>query len=812
MIVLSKKKIIRQKRMKNNEDLNVRLFKDNQSNLGVNTPIIFSKKLNNKSRVIPLNIIRDKMGPTKHFTPAAQEWVNNVYAYNKNYTKLLPSADKNLMELVKSYFNLYIQKYLNNEIEQSKGLPTRYRRLSIKKVFVGKGDIKHTSTKVIITLYVYNYEKRKFLAKEAKDIRNWFKEDKLTFNEDKPVVKIVNNNVFLSYKRWFNWTAYSLLQRTEPVVLEQFYLRKFFNKLSIKTKISKANLSLKEERESALAITNKGLFIYVPLYSDYIKYISSLNIDKNKPSFDNFINLIRIVKTKNLVDLKYNNKDFSDKALYLNHVKDYLSEFFVVNKKLTKVILNLKKLKTLKDPLGWNFKFRNLKRRYLILKHKTFSYNGKEEESLKEEMKSFTIHKFFYILSNINIKSKIDLSSQKKRRDVNLRDITLYLYHVNKYLNKNLHLVHKDFLFKLLDSLFEFKRNNLNYSENAIYIDYYKYLFSGEFVNKPSFDDFLTLLDNFDDADQLELLKAKYGYFSLIKNRNLKGKISKQITQNINKADIVKYSSEDFYNKALNFKEETLKHYFKLSFMSLRKLIFNQNKFTNSFMKNLRRLVNKLYNKEVVFNLVDLTKLHFNSDIYTQAVTLKLKNRKNRLYRVLKRSLLRVKIPYVNRIKEKGSKIDIEQFLVNKVKNIKINSILVNYINKKDPLNNLLLNFYPKNENIKTNSLEPEYWDKQWQEKPEYVISEYPILRTLKHKNLAGVRIEAKGRLSRRFTASRSVFKLKWIGGLKNVDSSFKKWSTVILRGHAKSNVLYSNVNSKNRIGAYGVKGWVSSK
>jgi len=35
------------------------------------------------------------------------------------------------------------------------------------------------------------------------------------------------------------------------------------------------------------------------------------------------------------------------------------------------------------------------------------------------------------------------------------------------------------------------------------------------------------------------------------------------------------------------------------------------------------------------------------------------------------------------------------------------------------------------------------------------------ILSSLKHKKMAGVRLEAKGRLTRRFTASRSVFKLR---------------------------------------------------
>jgi hypothetical protein len=72
---------------------------------------------------------------------------------------------------------------------------------------------------------------------------------------------------------------------------------------------------------------------------------------------------------------------------------------------------------------------------------------------------------------------------------------------------------------------------------------------------------------------------------------------------------------------------------------------------------------------------------------------------------------------------------------------------------------------------------------------------------------MAGVRLEAKGRLTRRFTASRSVFKIKWNGSLKNVDSSCRGLSSVMLRGYVKSNVQYSIVNSKTRNGAFGLKG-----
>ena len=54
-------------------------------------------------------MIQEKL---RHFTPAAQEWFNSIYAYNKNYIKSLSIADKNLMFLLKSYFNSQIKNLL----------------------------------------------------------------------------------------------------------------------------------------------------------------------------------------------------------------------------------------------------------------------------------------------------------------------------------------------------------------------------------------------------------------------------------------------------------------------------------------------------------------------------------------------------------------------------------------------------------------------------------------------------------------------------------------------------------------------------
>ena len=84
------------------------------------------------------------------------------------------------------------------------------------------------------------------------------------------------------------------------------------------------------------------------------------------------------------------------------------------------------------------------------------------------------------------------------------------------------------------------------------------------------------------------------------------------------------------------------------------------------------------------------------------------------------------------------------------------------------------------------------------------------VLDSIKYKTVFGVRLEAAGRLSKRLIASRSVFKLKYKGNLKNIDSSYKGISSVILKGNTKSNIQYTKISSKTRNGSFGLKGWVS--
>jgi ribosomal VAR1-like protein len=477
-----------------------------------------------------LSYIKSDTGKVRHFTPAAQEWYNSIYTYDTNYLKTLPVANKNLMSLLRSFFNLQLN--LNLMQNKTKRLLLRFRRVSTKKVFIGRGDVKHTSNKVLITFYVLNTE------------------------------------------------GMLLSQNYEKAKKEIFYPRYDFKK------------SVKYSREG-------------------------------KPI------------------IKYNR------------------------------------------PLSWEEIF----------------FEGDHTE--------------LYDVYTMSI--------------------------INKY---------------------------ANYTEIELLNSYYEHLASLVETNLLTVDEKrIMFLNKISSWNPLEYLKFNQVKFETVKH----------------------------------FKEKKLRYFFHL-------LKLNSLKFTNQFMSKLIYLVRKLYNKEVEFNIVKLKKMHLNSDIYTQVVSLKLRNRNNKLYRVLKTSLRKIKLPVIRKISERISKPNKEEFFVNRIRN-NIISCMFKDNNDKDSLNNLLLSFYPAADDLEINIKK-----RSSSKKKKISLKGFVIRHQLKHLKLRGIRVEAKGRLTRRATASRSVFKMKWLGGLKNVDSSFRGLSTIMLRGYHKSNVQYTIINSKNRNGAYGVKGWVSSK
>ena len=257
----------------------------------------------------------------------------------------------------------------------------------------------------------------------------------------------------------------------------------------------------------------------------------------------------------------------------------------------------------------------------------------------------------------------------------------------------------------------------------------------------------------------------------------------------------------------VNFKNYAKKYYKNFIYKSLQKemlnihykriVYFNRSKFENTRLFGLTNILKKVYNKHVEFNLVNLKYLHLNSDILSESIAIKLKKRKNRLLRVLKASMRMIKFRPLNKLTildDTSSKANKTWFL-KKVQNLKVNSFL-SYVGKnKDALDKLLQKIFPYYTN-----------DKPF----NYFVN--TVLNSIKNKSINGVRVEAAGRLSRRFTAAKSVFKFKYIGNLKNMDSSYKGLSSVLLRGHVKSNLQFTKIKSKTRIGSFGLKGWVSSR
>ena len=277
-------------------------------------------------------------------------------------------------------------------------------------------------------------------------------------------------------------------------------------------------------------------------------------------------------------------------------------------------------------------------------------------------------------------------------------------------------------------------------------------------------------------------------------------------------------------NKFKNYETSYLKHYITrslrkemLSIYLWQLVSFNESKFEKRYLLPITSLVRKVYNKKVEFNLVNLKYLYLNSYIFSETLVTKLRNRSNRLLKVLKTSLLMFKLPFIDR-----SALYEEIYnRKRKLQNLKINNTTDNLISFKsniksqfsDLLERSLLNTDPKDSIYKLKDFKL-YLAKRPQ---NLVYSNYTlflvntILKSIRNKSVSGIRLEVAGRLTRRNTAARSLFKLRYKGNIKNMDSSYKGLSAVLLRGYAKSNLQYTKLKSRIRIGSFGLKGWVSS-
>jgi hypothetical protein len=222
----------------------------------------------------------------------------------------------------------------------------------------------------------------------------------------------------------------------------------------------------------------------------------------------------------------------------------------------------------------------------------------------------------------------------------------------------------------------------------------------------------------------------------------------------INKYKAVTIYVNKFYKKLVR---KSLKRL--LVYIYYKQLIYiNKSKFNYTYLQYIKNKLQALFSKNIEFNFINLKYFYLNSNILSESILLKI--RKNR--RKLMKHLVKIK----NKVKIKRKRI----FLGKLIEKENLNS-------KKYFSKNLLQNY---------------------------------IINNLKYKDITGFRLEAKGRLNKRYKASRSQYKFKYNGNLLNIDSSYRGLSSVLLRGNLNSNLQYTKLNSKTRIGSFGIKGWVS--
>ena len=215
----------------------------------------------------------------------------------------------------------------------------------------------------------------------------------------------------------------------------------------------------------------------------------------------------------------------------------------------------------------------------------------------------------------------------------------------------------------------------------------------------------------------------------------------------------------------------------------------NQFKFNKLILlPKLSNILKNILGNNLEFNIINLKSIAYHTDLFTNALALKLRNRNNQYIPNVLSILNRAHLPVVNTITER-TPIKTRNNLLNKYKDGKI---LSHFSNEDDNLDKLLSTRYNSN-NMKKNI-------------------HTTIYNSIHYKNMGGIRLEINGRLTKRYRADRSINFVKWKGGLKNIDSSFQRLTSVLFRGNTNSNTSYSLSKAKRRIGAFAVKGWISGK
>jgi hypothetical protein len=92
-----------------------------------------------------------------------------------------------MMKLLKSYFSSELRKTSANKVLPFSSREKKIRRMTTKKILIGKGEVKHSNDKAIVTFYIHNAE-RLFLDRAIALL------SRALYNPARPLIKNIHKN------------------------------------------------------------------------------------------------------------------------------------------------------------------------------------------------------------------------------------------------------------------------------------------------------------------------------------------------------------------------------------------------------------------------------------------------------------------------------------------------------------------------------------------------------------------------------------------------------------------------------------------
>ena len=213
--------------------------------------------------------------------------------------------------------------FIDHKVLNTEFVDMLYRRRSSKRIFIGRGELKHTNSKVIITFYVYNTEKmslkREFL--NLFDVLNSLRRKKINIKD--PFAQTAEgaqaSEKQITYDFYFYITEFFINNLNAYLLV----LNKYFEYLTNLVKLKVLN-----NKEKFAIFTNKT--------NNFYAY--------NYPNYYNFKNIVEKRYLENLYKLQYLLKFNSVKfeKPFILKLTQIVEELY--NKKVEFNIVNLKKV------------------------------------------------------------------------------------------------------------------------------------------------------------------------------------------------------------------------------------------------------------------------------------------------------------------------------------------------------------------------------------------------------------------------------------------------------------------------------------